>query len=98
MFALNVGLGDPQPAVPRCAEQQGNTCTMKKPLQVRAPLCLFKGLELGNRACPTQGATALGTLFPTRGQNILTGSRWDPLPQTEFPCGTCCPEIPESPS
>lgn len=69
VFALNVGLGDPEAAVSRCAEQQGNTCTMNKPLQVRAPLCLSEGLELGNRAWP-RGAAAVGTLFPTRGQSI----------------------------
>lgn len=46
VFALDLGLGDAQAAVFRCP----NTCTMNKPLQVRAPLCLSEGLELGTRA------------------------------------------------
>lgn len=96
VFSLNLGLGDPQPAVSRCSEQQGNTCTISTALQVKVPLCLSEGLELGNRPCPTQGLAALGTLFPARGQSIPRGSRWDPLPQAKFPCETCCTEIPES--
>lgn len=60
VFSLNLGLGDPQPAVSRCSEQQGNTFTISRALQVRASLCLSEGLELGNRPCPTQGVAALG--------------------------------------
>lgn len=81
VFALNLGLSDPQPAVSRCPEQQGNTCTMNKPLQLRA-LCLSEGLELGSRTYPTLGVVTLGTLLPT----IPRGSRWDPLPQAKFSC------------
>lgn len=31
-FALSLGLDDPHPAVSRCPEQQGNTCTVNTPL------------------------------------------------------------------